>query len=100
MGWQRRRGRQYYIRSQRVGTHVHKVYFGAGAKAQQAAQQDAEAKAKRAAAAAEVAELQANLAAPDQLGAEAKQGVEILADATLLLLGCHEHRGQWRIRRD
>lgn len=42
MAWEKRRGRRYYFRSLRVGNQVHKIYYGAGAAAQEAAREDAQ----------------------------------------------------------
>ena len=41
MAWEKRRGRQFYYRSQRVNGYVRKVYLGSGDVAKQAAEKDA-----------------------------------------------------------
>lgn len=100
MGWEPRGGRRFYYRYERDGKTVHKIYCGAGEAAKRAAAEDAATKAKRAADRAELAVFQAKLASVDQLAEEIKQGVDLLTEATLLALGFHQHRGQWRRRRD
>lgn len=102
MGWQTRgnRGRRFYYRSERVGQQVRKVYLGRGEAAWQAAAEDAATKAKRAADRAALAEVQAKLAALDQLVDETGHGVNVLVEATLAAMEFHCHRGQWRRRMD
>ena len=96
----KRRKKDFYYRSQRAGNRVRKVYLGSGEIAQQAAEKDAAAKARRAANKAEVAELEAKLSGVDQLVTEVQRGVDVLTEATLLVLGYHEHHGQWRKHRN
>lgn len=96
MAWETRKGRQYYYRSKLAGNTVRKVYLVARNVAEQAAENDAAAKAKWAAGQAELVELQAKLASVDQLTAEAQRGVDLLTERCLLALGFHEHHGQWR----
>jgi hypothetical protein len=100
MGWERRRKKDFYYRSQRTGNQVRKVYLGGGEIARQAAAKDAATKARRAADQAALAELQAKLAGLDGLANEAQQGAELLTEAALLAIGFREHRGEWRLRRD
>jgi len=99
MGWQRRRRKQFYYRSERVNGRVHTTYLGAGETAKRVADQVAAQQAKQMADRAALADVQANLANVDQLTAVATEGIELLTEAALLGLGCHEHRGQWRLRR-
>ena len=100
MGWQRRRHKQFYYRSQRVDGRVRTIYLGGGETAKQAAEKDAEARVQRAADKAELATLEAKLSSVDQLAAEVQHGVGLMTEATLLAIGYREHRGQWRRRRD
>jgi hypothetical protein len=99
MAWETRGARPYYYRSVRNGNKVRKVYLGSGHLAKRAARQDAKVRAKRAADEEELAELQTRLAGLDQLGEEVQHGVDLLTEATLLSLGFHEHRGEWRLHR-
>jgi hypothetical protein len=101
MAWEARgKGRRrFYYRSQRVGKTVRKVYLGCGEVGRRAAAQDAAARAKRVAEEAELAKWQAVLAGAEDVLAEVQHGAELLAEATLLARGFHEHRGQWRLRR-
>jgi hypothetical protein len=98
MAWESRHGRtkRFYYRSKRVGGQVRKVYLGRGEVAVQAAAKDAAAKAKRAAEKAELARYWAAIDEMRQLAAEIERGVDQLTEATLLLLGFHQHHGQWR----
>jgi hypothetical protein len=100
MAWETRNGRQYYYRVRWANGCVEKTYLGAGDAAKQAAEKDAAAKAQWAANKAEVAELEAKLSGVDQLVTEVQRGVDVLTEATLLVLGYHEHHGQWRKHRN
>ena len=100
MGWQRRRRKQFYYRSERVNGRVHTAYLGAGEAAKRVADQVAAEKTKRVADQTALADVQAKLAGVDQLTAAAAEGVDQLTEAALLGLGCHEHRGQWRLQRE
>ena len=91
---------RYYYRHRRVGDTVQRVYLGTGNVAKQAAEKDAAAKAKRAAEQAELAALEAKLSGVDRLANDVHHGVATLAEAALLVLGYHEHRGQWRRHRN
>ncbi len=88
--------KRFYYRSKRVGSQVRKVYLGSGGVAAEAATKDAAAKAKRAAEKRELADYQAALNSVLQLAEELKRGVNQLMEATLLSMGFHQHRGQWR----
>ena len=96
MAWERHRKKDFYYRYRRAGHQVHKVYLGGGEIARQAAEKDAAARAKRAAEQAQLAKLEAKLSGVDQLANDVQHGVDVLAEAALLALGYHEHRGQWR----
>ena len=98
MAWEKHRKKDFYYRYRRAGNQVHKVYLGGGEIARQAAAKDAAVKAKRAADKAEPAELEMKLSSVDQLANDVQHGVAILAEAALLVLGYHEHRGEWRLK--
>ena len=100
MAWESRNRKRYFYRSQRVNGRVTKIYLGAGDVAQQAAEKDATAKATRARDQAELTALQATLAGLDQVTAEVETGVEVLLAGELLAMGYHQHKGEWRLRRE
>jgi hypothetical protein len=97
MGWDRR---GYYYRTRRIGASVRRVYVGAGPAAHEAAAQDALRKAKREADRREAQRTVAMLEPLDALGAEFDEGLRLLTMATLLAGGLHQHKGQWRRRRN
>lgn len=100
MAWELRSGRWYFYRSKRLGGEVSKIYLGAGEVARQAAKKDAAKKAKMAADRAELMKFQSTLADVDHLAAEVDQGVDLLTEGALLASGFHNHRGEWRCRRN
>ena len=102
MGWEARgKGRRrYYYMSVWVDHETRKLYLGAGEAGKRAEEEAAAVHLKRAADHAELAALQMKLAGVDQVAAEVEHGVGLLTEATLFAQGFHEHRGQWRLRRD
>ncbi len=102
MAWERRRnGRRYYYQSRRQADgRVAKVYLGSGRRAELNAQRLAELNAKREVELAELHAVQASLASLDGLTAEVRQDTDLLATATLLAHGLHQHRGEWRRKRE
>lgn len=96
MPWETRGGHRYYYRSRRDGDRVRKVYLGSGATAKSVARRDAAARAERAADKAQLLRLDAELAPLTQMAAEFERGVGRLLEASLLSMGYHRHRGQWR----
>lgn len=102
MGWQARGTgrRRYYYLTVRVDHKIRKLYLGAGGAGKRAAEEAAAVNVKRAADHAELAALKMKLAGVDQVAAEVEHGVGLLTEATLFAQGFHEHRGQWRLRRD
>ena len=98
--WARRGRREYYYRSVRLPDgRIGKQYVGRGPLAEQAAKADAEARARREADRAEASRVQSVLEPLDALVAELDKGVNLLATATLLAGGLHQHKGTWRRRR-
>ena len=99
MAWEKRGRRRYYFRSVREGTVVRKLYFGCGLRAQQAAAEDAEVKARRAADRAELKRLQALLEEPERLAAELDESVNVLVEVALYGAGLRCRKGEWRRKR-
>jgi len=100
MAWESRRGskEQYYYRAERVNGRVKKTCYGNGRLAAEAAREDADARAARAADVAAAQKLTAEFEPLDQLGVELDEQVELLLEAVLLATGHHQHKGQWRHR--
>jgi hypothetical protein len=95
MGWETRRGRKYYYRARRIGERVVKEYLGSGPAAEQAAQEDAEARARRKAARNEQKLIER---ATEPLQAFCTYS-QLLIEAELLVLGFYKRRGMWRRRK-
>lgn len=100
MGWEtRRRGGSYYTRSRRVNGCVVREYVGAGEVGETAAAMDAEDRAARLAE-REAVRRQRDDAAAVLDALKALQDVCMFATSERLAAdGLHEHRGQWRRRR-
>ena len=101
MAWEKYGARRYYYRCVRRDGAVKKLYYGAGATGQLAAEVDALRRAER------QAEADARKARKDRLDAamtltrDLSGGCELLAAATLLAAGFHRpSRHPWRIWRD
>jgi hypothetical protein len=92
--------RGFYYRSRRSGAAVKRVYLGKGEAARAAAKMDAETKVRREADRREARRTAAILEPLDSLGAEFDEGLRLLTMATLLAGGLHDHKGQWRRRRN
>lgn len=101
MAWVSRGCHQYYYKSKRLPDgRVGKVYCGGGARGEQAAKQDAEVRAARAADRAKADSFKALLEPLDAFTMELDEDVNMLATATLLAGGLHLHKGEWRKRRN
>ncbi len=101
MGWETRlRGGRYYTRSRRRGGRVVREYVGAGPAAELVALLDAQEREEREAAAAAWQAERRRLEDLDAPVAELCAVTDALATAALLLAGCHQHKRQWRRRRD
>ena len=102
MGWEtRQRGGRYYTRSRREGGRIVREYIGTGRVAELAALLDEREREEREAARAEDREWRAQIEAADYLIDTLCRGADVLARATLLAAGYHQHdRGAWRKRRD
>jgi hypothetical protein len=91
MGWETRRGQQYYYRKERVGRRVVSRYMG-GVELAPFVALMAEPKARRVEPVNEFAELDAAIqATQDQ--------IDTLLAATYEASGYHQHKRQWRKKR-
>ncbi len=97
MGWeQRARGGRYYVRKCWVTGRCVSEYIGAGEDAVLLAGLDAAARrGQRQGRAVRRREEEIDAALD-----EVTEIMSILTTATLLVAGCHTHRGQWRRRRE
>lgn len=90
----------YYTRSRKVNGRVIREYVGGGVRGETAARMDAQARRSKEEEAASWREEREQLEALDSLTAELYEAAEVLAEATLLASGYHQHkRGEWRKRR-
>ena len=100
MAWEKRFNQRYYFRARRQGGKITKQYFGRGAQAIAAAEEDAARRAERAAVRqAEQERRQAALAVADQVAALGAE-VDSLLEAALLTAGYwRPQRKAWRKKR-
>lgn len=98
MGWEQRGSRRHYYTARRVGGRVVKEYVP-DAVAPFAAQLDAEQRAERAAARAEVERARAELDALADTVTLLDEVADLAYRAAMLAAGYHNHKGQWRKRR-
>jgi hypothetical protein len=99
--WERRdRGGLYYTRSRKEGGRVVREYVGSGPLAELAAETDALRRLRRVEEAKAWRQEHESLEALDRSVEELYEAAEILARATLLAAGFHQHnRSEWRRRR-
>src|SRR5215213_8679506 len=100
MGWEERRGRQYYYRSVREGKRVRKEYVGGGALGQLVAQIDELERLQRKEEEAFCREQREHLERSAAFLQGLEEAAEVLVRAHLLASGCHKHKGQWRKQRE
>jgi hypothetical protein len=99
MGWERRqRGGLYFYRSTRVNGRPRKLYHGAGPAAQAYARQEAERRARRQSERAALHAEQAQAAGADLAFQGARDLIDLLVRARLVLSGFHLHHREWRRR--
>lgn len=99
MGWEHRNGHRYYYRKRRVGGHVISEYLGAGEWVEAIADLTRLDRIERAEErAAQHAEREHEQNKDADVDAVADL-LNTLAAGTLLLAGCHTHKGTWRRRR-
>ena len=100
MAWERRGDRLYYYQSERVDGRVRKRYVGRGEVAELVAHADETRRAVRERRRQdERAELE-RARELSEAGAELDAVAEILARAEMVAAGYHDHRGEWRRRRE
>src|ERR1017187_850093 len=100
MSWEQRRGRSYFYRKVRVGGRVRSKYVGSGIVGQLCAADDEDKRRNRQAKrAAERATRHAE-AEIDRHLAEVELALAGMTYATLSAAGYHQHKGQWRKKRD
>lgn len=99
--WERRQcGGLYYTRSHKEGGRVVREYVGTGPLAELAAKTDDLRRLRREEKAKAWREECEGLEAIDQLVEELYEAAEVLARATLLAAGYHQHnRSEWRRKR-
>ena len=102
MAWESRRhdGASYYYRGRRgPDGRVYKLYFGHGAAAVAAAEEDADIRAKRQADRAAAKALMSEKRSMDELHDTIDTTINLLVDAVLAVNGFRAHKGQFRRRR-
>jgi hypothetical protein len=101
MSWESRKGRgRYYTRSRRVGGRIVREYLGCGETAELLARIDERAQEVRTMEAQIEAQQRAETTSLDSELNRLCQLVDSLSRAVLLSGGFHEHRGDWRKRRE
>jgi hypothetical protein len=100
VAWERRGDGLYYYRSERENGRVRKRYVGLGEVAELVAHADETRRAVRERTRrAERAELE-RARELSEAGAELDAAAEVLARAELVAAGYHNHKGEWRLRRE
>jgi hypothetical protein len=101
MGWEtRERGGSYYYRKERDGSRVRSVYVGSGIVAQLSAQIDEQEREKeQAERRALTHEIEKQDAIDSRIDAVCDL-TERLVTAALIASGFHQHKRQWRLKRD
>lgn len=102
MAWEKRRGTRalYYFRSIRKGRSVRKVYYGRSQLAHQAAQEDADRRASRAAERLALVDKISRSQPLATLTANLDGDTQVLVEAEMLAAGFHrQNYSRWRHRR-
>ena len=101
MAWERRqRGTRYYTRTRRVGGKRIREYVGAGLAGELAAQHDARERERRSIETARARlDRERHHATDAAIVALCRDSDRMVRDV-LVSLGYHQHKGQWRRRRD
>ena len=100
MGWEERRGHQYYYRSVREGKRVRKEYVGGGEFGQLLARLDELERLQRKEEEASWREEQKRLQRSAGFLRELEEAAQILIRAELLVAGFHKRKGEWRRLRE
>ena len=97
MSWESRGKAKFYYRVSRDPSgRLRKTYCGGGGAAAAAVEADAAARKAREVERASARALEADLEPLDAMAAELDEGVDALAEASLLLAGYYKHHGEWR----
>jgi hypothetical protein len=97
MAWETRNGKgPYYTRSRRVNGRVVREYIGTGPQAEQAAQEDEDARIEKALRAAAWKAEKETVESLDGALESLDQGCDHLLAFVLEQAGYHYHRGEWR----
>jgi hypothetical protein len=98
MSWDQKRkdGPRYYYESRRVDGRPVKRYVGTGPRAERQARLDEECRQQRQAQRQVFLGEMRRVAPAEDALKELRLLTDLLARATLLLAGYHEHKGQWR----
>jgi hypothetical protein len=95
----RERGGRYYTSSRKEGVRVVREYIGRGPQGELAARMDAEKRQKHQREGAPQKAAQERMEALMALVDELCEATEVIARATLIACGYHQHnRGEWRKR--
>ncbi|HEY0006376.1 MAG TPA: hypothetical protein VGB17_16460 [Pyrinomonadaceae bacterium] len=100
MAWENRNGREYYYRKERSGDTVRSVYVGAGPAASLAASMDQREQATRKKERTQIQLERAKAAREEAHLDEIDQRVKALTASILEAAGFHQHKRQWRKKRD
>jgi hypothetical protein len=100
VAWERRGDALYYYQSERENGRVRKRYVGQGEVAELVAHADETRRAVRERTRrAERAGLE-RARELSEAGAELDAAAEVLARAEMVAAGYHDHKGEWRLRRE
>jgi hypothetical protein len=99
MGWKQINGRRYFYKSEREGGRVKSTYFGAGVDGSLIAEMIALEQLERIEEREREREEREESDAEEQSISDWFDGVQAVADAAMVAVGFHKHKGQWRRRR-
>jgi hypothetical protein len=99
MGWKTINGHRYFYKLERVGGRVKSTYFGAGESGSLMAGIVAFERLERAADRERFRDELAEGDAEERVVSEWFDGVQAVADATMIAAGFHQHKGRWRRKR-
>jgi hypothetical protein len=100
MGWERRGSGNYYYRKRRIGGRVVTEYVGKGLSGELGAWYDDQTRTERELDRAAREKARAEEEQIDQTIAEFEKLVQVITREYLIAQGYHNHKGQWRRKRD
>ena len=100
MGWEKRGAGTYYYRKRRIGLSVVSEYIGSGSFAELIAQFDIIERAQARKGRMEIKHLVQSDREIDRELDQIGDMVQALINSTLLGMGYHTHKGQWRKKRN